>query len=676
MKNPDVILLVPFDDGEGFALEPGARQSFGAHLLGPLRLALSEFEEYCGLRFNLASKANSPRFNGEPLSSGSHRSLTAVTLATHLERAGLNWMVVDPGIDNLAGWRRRLAKLRGSDPIAVGISTTFTMGSRWIRILISLVRRTFPRAKLILGGYYYATDARDFLSLDADVFCVGEGEVRLPEIVHRLKSGETLDAVPGLYIPNADGSLRHTGRAEPLDMAKLPAIDWSLSSRIEPSLDIHSEKVDVGVETQRGCVFKCGFCTFRTLASPTVMSPEAAVERIFNTASVRAGAIMMTDATASYPHDRWVEILKLLIDRGGAPHPIWAYVRVSDLPDETVRLMSLAGVKHVFIGQESGDQEMLNRMRKGTNLRQIQPAIDALARHNITAITAFIHGYPGETSESLNNTRALLASINDGHEAKPPVLLYVVHPFILQDMTSVAQDEDVDLISYYLNYPPKRSAEECLATVIACSRIPHAPAFLYLLGKEKSTSSSMIAGGHSTPHEVFRWMKTVERGMGIFLEKNLDGTRVNGAELNHLKRTLLESYYQHRAGLSQVAPSLARTAVGAASASLYRRLNKEWRNEEQDGPGAFTRVLVGLTAYKQLGNVKALAEGLRTGRLSTPESESVKKAASGSIGEAADQIIEQGMQNGKMKLMMYNSDGKLERVKTRKSLSRRLPVRS
>jgi len=171
-------------------------------------------------------------------------------------------------------------------------------------------------------------------------------------------------------------------------------------------------------------------------------------------------------------------------------------------------------------------------------------------------------------------------------------------------------------------------------------------------------------------------MKTVERGMGIFLEKNLDGTRVNGAELNHLKRTLLESYYQHRAGLSQVAPSLARTAVGAASASLYRRLNKEWRNEEQDGPGAFTRVLVGLTAYKQLGNVKALAEGLRTGRLSTPESESVEKAASGSIGEAADQIIEQGMQNGKMKLMMYNSDGKLERVKTRKSLSRRLPVRS
>ena len=91
--------------------------------------------------------------------------------------------------------------------------------------------------------------------------------------------------------------------------------------------------------------------------------------------------------------------------------------------------MARAGVKMLFVGQESGDQRMLDIMRKGTKLVQVRPAIEALAKHGVSAQFGFIHGYPGETGESIANSRRLLATLNDGFEDRPVALMYAVTPF-------------------------------------------------------------------------------------------------------------------------------------------------------------------------------------------------------------------------------------------------------
>jgi anaerobic magnesium-protoporphyrin IX monomethyl ester cyclase len=668
-SDTDIILLIPFDDGNGYLVEPAARRIFGAHLLGPLKMALSEFEEHVGLSFNLSDERNRPVFDGQPLPLLKHRSLTAVTLATHLERAGLNWTIIDPGIENLGWWRRRLSEYGGSNPLTVGISTTYMMGSRWIRALIAMVRETFPCSKLILGGYYYATDAKDFLSLDGDIFCVGEGEVRLPQVITRIKNGESLDNIPGLYLDRGDGRLDYTGKAEPLNLSQISAVDWKLSGRIEPAVDIENDMLETGLETQRGCVFKCGFCTFRTLSSPTVMSAEVAVDRLFNTSSVRHGSIMMADATATYPHERWVEILNLLIERGGSPHPIWAYARVSDLPESTVELMARAGVSHVFIGQESGDQRMLNRMKKGTHVRQIEPAVEAMAKHNITAIMAFIHGYPGETMESLQNTRRLLTTINDRHKANPPIILYTLHPFLLQDMASASQ-EDFDVEEYVHAWPPKRIAEECLATIIAVGRIPHAPAFLYLLGKEKSTTESRIVAGHRRPHEFFRWLKTVERGMVMFLEQHLEGKKPDPNELRRIKEILGEYYVRPR-GLKGRIALAGRSMKIRLSGIIAKRLNQEWANEQEQGAGRFTRALVSSMAFRDTGKLSAMLEAWRTGAQATAAATGDARKVNGdAIAEMANDLINEGIQNGKAKLKILDAKGEVISLRSKTKRSR------
>ena len=666
-ERTDILMIVPFEHRAGLFVDASARQTLGGHLFGPLIVALSRLEEYVGFHLNLAAEDTRPVFGGQPLTVASHRSLTAVTLATHLERAGLKWVTLDPGMEDLHWWRVRLRKLRHLQPRSIGLSTTYIMSSPWLRVLLSIIRETFPDTPIILGGYYYATDAKDFLSVDADIFCVGEGETRLVQIVEAIRDGKPLDAVPGLFLRHGN-RLRNTGTAEPLNLSVLPAVDWSLSSRIDPPVDIARDMVEMGLETQRGCVFKCGFCTFRTITSPNVMSADVAEERIFSAGSARYATIMMTDATATYPHRRWNEIMTRIIERGGSPHPIWAYARVNDLPEETVDLMARAGVKQVFIGQESGDQAVLNRMHKGTNLTHVQPAVDALARHNMTAVMGFIHGYPGETLETIRRTRDLLVNINKGHEARPPVVLYTLSPFYLQDMAGASRDEASIIATegdHFFDYKfggftSKLLAEECLTTIIAAGRNPSAPAFLFLLGKEKSTSNSMILGGHLYPQEVFRWVKTIEQGLVQFLQNHVEGTPLNDAELRRIKETLISFYPQQRRLANRLkAPFLKQSLHNQTF--VVRKLAREWAAEEKSGVGPFTRLMTASMAYWDMGKLASAVRAWRSGAYVSPGWGSTTRDVdqAGSIAAAAQSIVDEGFLKGREKMKVFDGDGNL-----------------
>ena len=289
----DILLLYPVEGPAQSMDDPDWRSVFFGHYVGPVLEAKFDFEAKVGLPLDLAHPTHKPLFGGQPMPIPRTRTAGAVVLSGAVERAGLTWRTIDPGTQGLTYWRKKLAELRQQhlSPRTIGVSTTFAYGPTYSQGLLSLVREYFPNTPIIIGGYYYASNAQAFLSLDADVYCIGEGDVRLPEIVKALIAGSSLDGIPGLYLPNASGGLRYTGRAEPLNLSQLPLPDWTLSRRIEPTIDMERESMEMIVETQRGCVFKCGFCTLRTLVSPNTMTEDVAVEALL-TAPMRFGNCM------------------------------------------------------------------------------------------------------------------------------------------------------------------------------------------------------------------------------------------------------------------------------------------------------------------------------------------------------------------------------------------------
>jgi anaerobic magnesium-protoporphyrin IX monomethyl ester cyclase len=575
----DIALLVPFQPRGTSWVDPVVRASHAAPKLVAIRARDRLLES---LGFDPESAVPD-----DPLH---QRSLAAVALATSLERAGLSWRVLDPGGASLQDWRARLEALRADRPRLVGISSTFINDGYWLASLCALVRAILPDARIAVGGYFYATDAKQFLALDADVLCIGEGEVRIVDITRAVRDGHGLDAIAGLYLRERGGNLHYTGDVEPLALDELPLPDWSLSTRIEPPLDPDRQRIAYHVETQRGCVFKCEFCTFRTLAAPALGSIDRAVAAIRDAAR-RRGSMWIVDGTATYPRDRWRLLMERLVAEGGSPMPIAVYARVTDLDDDICALMARAGVRYALIGQESGDQRMLNAMRKGTRVDQVRPAIASLARVGIEPALSFLYGFPGETLESMATTRRLIAGINDGHEAAPLVQRVTVQAFAAQDFAGVQQRGalKVDQHRYgwtHLEVSPARAAEEALLTYLELSRIPHAPttAFDGIIAVRQLYGDATENDGGA----FFRWAKALDRAIGLFVEQELEGKRPPEGELRRLRAQIIAS----------LSPRLRRR--GLLSQALHRANNRatwqimgEWVRERQSGIGVLTRLALG-----------------------------------------------------------------------------------
>ena len=591
----DCLVLVPFEPATSVLLEPHLRPTYLSEVALPLESATIELEDYLGVSLDYWKKNARPTFAGQKMMFPEIRTLTAIVLASALDEADLSWRAIDPGVRELDWWRGRFAAFVGAPPRTVAISSTFVTNRPWLLALCRLARRAFPAATILMGGAYYASNAKGFLSLDADVFCVGEGENRLPEIVRNVRHGKSLDKIPGLYLAAPGGAMRHTGHVEFINLARRPKIDWSLAEQIEPPIDLRRDLIEAGVETQRGCVFKCEFCSYRTLSAPNALSPEAAAEAIMETKLLGNAVINLMDATASFPHERWKAILRALIARGGAPHPVWAFARVSDIDEESAGLMAAAGVRHLFVGQESGDQRMLDAMKKGTRVAQVRPAVEALARHGICATFGFIHGFPGETAESIAATRAMIEGLNRGFESRPPVVVYLINPFAIPALSSVAaRDEFRD--AHYLDYrtagmESKRIFAEVLATIIAVSRIPEAPAYAHLHFKSVMPTNGSSVFARNDRMALFRLLKAIERGIAIFLERALDGTPAPDHELGRVREAILAAYPEPRP-----APSLLRRRFGVRALG---RLQREWRAEPARGAGLLTRAFLGATVTRQ-----------------------------------------------------------------------------
>jgi hypothetical protein len=416
-------------------------------------------------------------------------------------------------------------------------------------------------------------------------------------------------------------------------MAALPPVDWSLAPRIEPHADL-SRNAEFGLETQRGCVFKCEYCTYRTLALPNALDAEAAVKAILHTAAGGCSAVCLTDATATFPHPRWERLLELLIARGGSPRPIWGYARVSDISERVAGLMARAGVRYVLIGQESGDQRMLNLMRKGTRVDQVKPAIAALGRHGIAATFSFIYGFPGETAESLAATRHLLATLNDGFEDDPVALQYTLYNFELQDFAAIAQTAGTGDAARKADpvpvLPAPRIAAAILDTIIATSRVPHAPVRF-------ATPSSPFSNGvafatHPRRREIFRWRKAIERGIAIFLEDELEGRKPALAELRRIRETVLAPYPTGGA-----VPAVTPRAVEW----YLRTLRREWAAESWRSPGVLTRLRLARHAQAAFGRPAVAARVFLNGAWPDCErkQEGEPASRSGAVGRLARQLV-------------------------------------
>src|SRR5262249_23180241 len=93
------------------------------------------------------------------------------------------------------------------------------------------------------------------------------------------------------------------------------------------------------------------------------------------------------------------------LKRRGLRRPFETISRADRLMNEDVlRTLSEMGCYRIWIGSESGSQRVLDAMRRGVTVEQVQWATKAAQRHGIQVGMFLMWGYEGETLEDVEAT--------------------------------------------------------------------------------------------------------------------------------------------------------------------------------------------------------------------------------------------------------------------------------
>ncbi len=161
----------------------------------------------------------------------------------------------------------------------------------------------------------------------------------------------------------------------------------------------------VSLYAGRGCQSKCTFCLwpqtigghrYRVRSADSVEAEMALAKKYFP--EVRE--FFFDDDTLTDDLPRVEEIAR----RMGKLGLTWSCNAKPNVPRRTLEVLKDNGLRLLLVGYESGVQEILNNMKKGTRLDIVRQFAKDTRELGITVHGTFILGMPGETPETIQQT--------------------------------------------------------------------------------------------------------------------------------------------------------------------------------------------------------------------------------------------------------------------------------
>lgn len=240
-----------------------------------------------------------------------------------------------------------------------------------------------------------------------DVVVRGEPELTARDWINAVAGGGDFSAVQGLTY-RKDGEIVSTPERPYLnDLDELPRPAYQLFPMEKYHYRDHCLQRPFAIAlASRGCPYKCTFCL-------TIMQGKQ--WRVRNTKSVAdelewlsrehgIRSVMFFDFEFGLNRERTMELCEEIGSRK-LPMTWGCEMRVSDAKEDVLRAMKAAGCNFVGFGVESGNQEILNKTKKGITLEQAKKAFALTQQIGINCEKPYwILGLPGENMQTIEKT--------------------------------------------------------------------------------------------------------------------------------------------------------------------------------------------------------------------------------------------------------------------------------
>lgn len=344
------------------------------------------------------------------------------------------------------------AALSSFSPHFFGV-TSVTMTFPHAIGIVKDARDIDPKLITVMGGPHVTFLAGEILAeYEAlDYVVRGEGENSLPDLVDAVQTGRRPEEVNGISFRKGNAIIS-TADPSPVSMDSLPPP----ARHLLPLGRYRALGMPISMITSRGCPFSCIFCVGRKMSGARVRyrQPVRVVDEMADLNRLGFHQINVADDLFTANAAHCMSVCQEIIRRGLKVS--WtAFSRVDTITVEMLSAMRQAGCHTVSFGVESGNPDMLKRIKKGISLNQVLSAARMCRKTGMAAQASFILGLPGETAESLTDT------LEFGKTLKALGVLYGFHylaPFPGTDIRENLARYDLHILSenweeYHANRP-------------------------------------------------------------------------------------------------------------------------------------------------------------------------------------------------------------------------------
>lgn len=272
------------------------------------------------------------------------------------------------------------------------------------REIFATLRKAAPDAMIIAGGAAFGVAPESlFRDFGVDYAVAGDGERASVALVNAFARGDNIGPIPGI-VRSVGDRVHFTPPGEDADLDSLPSPSlhrWIDLKRYE------RHGATIPIQTKRGCVYKCVYCTYRNVEGwgYRTRDPELVADEI-ETLNREAGVktFDFVDSTFNSPPGHALQVCEAIIRRGLRVHLDTTNFTPAAASDELLGAMRKAGFRTLGITAESASDPVLERLEKGFNVAKVRDVANRVEKAGIRALWIFLVGGPGENPQTLEET--------------------------------------------------------------------------------------------------------------------------------------------------------------------------------------------------------------------------------------------------------------------------------
>jgi len=375
-------------------------------------------------------------------------------------------------------------------------------------------REASPQIRIGLVGAAVAVDPLAGLRSPAvDFVCGKEFDFTIKEVAE----GRPLDRITGLSFRTPSGAITHNPPRPALEnMDELPFVTevYKRDLRVEDYFIGYLKHPYLSLYTGRGCRSQCTFCLWpQTVGGHRyrTRSPGHVIQEITLACKYfpQVKEFFFDDDTFTDDLPRAEEIARGL----GRLGVRWSCNAKANVPRRTLEVLKDNGLRLLLVGYESGNQRILNNIKKGMRVDIARRFTRDCHDLGITIHGTFIVGLPGETRETLEETIRFAIDINP-HTIQvslaapyPGTELYrqaVENNWLDRDHAELVDERGLQIAP--LHYPRLSHREIFQALETMYKRFYFRPAKIASLVKEMAKSPEMMKRRLREGKEFFQFL--------------------------------------------------------------------------------------------------------------------------------------------------------------------------